>query len=78
MAGEHIVNYMRWVCHWRGLGNHMDPDEKLPEYYGRYILPATVKPNIDRIKSWVQQKKFLGKYEKCEKCENMKIGKIIF
>ena len=31
MAGEHIVNYMRWVCHWRGLGNHMDPDEKLPE-----------------------------------------------
>ena len=31
MAGEHIVNYMRWVCHWRGLGNHMDPGEKLPE-----------------------------------------------
>ena len=19
-AGEHMVNYMRWVCHWRGLG----------------------------------------------------------
>jgi len=37
------------------------PDEKLPEYYGNYILPATVKPNIDRIKAWVQQKKFLGK-----------------
>ena len=18
-AGEHMVNYMRWVCHWRGL-----------------------------------------------------------
>ena len=31
MAGEHIVNYMRWVCHWRGLGNHMDPGEDLPE-----------------------------------------------
>ena len=30
MAGEHIVNYMRWVCHWRGLGNHMDPEEELP------------------------------------------------
>ena len=30
MAGEHIVNYMRWVCHWRGLGNHMDPGEELP------------------------------------------------
>jgi peroxiredoxin len=22
---------MRWVCHWRGLGNHMDPGEELPE-----------------------------------------------
>ena len=31
LAGEHIINYMRWVCHWRGLGNHMDPGEKLPE-----------------------------------------------
>ena len=31
LAGEHIVNYMRWVCHWRGLGNHMDPGEELPE-----------------------------------------------
>ena len=37
------------------------PDEKLPEYYAQYILPATAKPNIDRIKSWVQQKKFAGK-----------------
>ena len=31
MAGEHIINYMKWVCHWRGLGNHMNPDEELPE-----------------------------------------------
>jgi len=31
LAGEHIINYMRWVCHWRGLGNHMDPGESLPE-----------------------------------------------
>ena len=30
LAGKHIVNYMRWVCHWRGLGNHMDPGEELP------------------------------------------------
>ena len=22
LAGEHIINYMKWVCHWRGLGNH--------------------------------------------------------
>ena len=31
LAGEHIVNYMRWVCHWRRLGNHMDPGEELPQ-----------------------------------------------
>jgi alkanesulfonate monooxygenase SsuD/methylene tetrahydromethanopterin reductase-like flavin-dependent oxidoreductase (luciferase family) len=31
LAGEHIINYMKWVCHWRGLGNHMDPGEELPE-----------------------------------------------
>ena len=31
LAGEHIVNYMRWVCHWRGLGNHMDPGEELSQ-----------------------------------------------
>ena len=31
LAGEYIINYMRWVCHWRGLGNHMDPGENLPE-----------------------------------------------
>jgi hypothetical protein len=18
LAGEHIINYMKWVCHWRG------------------------------------------------------------
>jgi alkanesulfonate monooxygenase SsuD/methylene tetrahydromethanopterin reductase-like flavin-dependent oxidoreductase (luciferase family) len=31
IAGEQIVNYMRWVCHFRGLGNHMDPGEELPK-----------------------------------------------
>ena len=31
LAGEHIVNYMRWVCHWRGLGTHMNPGEELPK-----------------------------------------------
>jgi len=30
-AGEAMVRYMRWVCHWRGLGTHMDPGEKLPK-----------------------------------------------
>tara|TARA_Y100000817_G_C16699448_1_gene474144 strand:- start:187 stop:822 length:636 start_codon:yes stop_codon:yes gene_type:complete len=30
-AGEQMVNYMRWVCHWRGLGTHMNPEEELPK-----------------------------------------------
>ena len=37
------------------------PEEKLPEDWSRFILPATVKPNIYRIKSWVKEKKFAGK-----------------
>ena len=38
LAGEHILNYMRWVCHWRGLGNHMDPGEELPVTKGKLDL----------------------------------------
>ena len=38
LAGEQMVNYMRWVCHWRGLGNHMDPDEELPQTKGKLDL----------------------------------------
>ena len=30
-AGEQMVNYMRWVCHWRGLGTHMNPGEEPPK-----------------------------------------------
>jgi len=30
-GGDGILSYLRWVCHWRGLGNHMDPGEELPE-----------------------------------------------
>jgi alkanesulfonate monooxygenase SsuD/methylene tetrahydromethanopterin reductase-like flavin-dependent oxidoreductase (luciferase family) len=37
-AGEHMVNYMKWVCHWRGLGNHMDPGEELPVTKGKLDL----------------------------------------
>jgi len=37
-AGEQMVNYMRWVCHWRGLGNHMDPGEELPVTKGKLDL----------------------------------------
>ena len=38
LAGEHMVNYMKWVCHWRGLGNHMDPGEELPVTKGKLDL----------------------------------------
>jgi alkanesulfonate monooxygenase SsuD/methylene tetrahydromethanopterin reductase-like flavin-dependent oxidoreductase (luciferase family) len=38
LAGEYMVNYMKWVCHWRGLGNHMDPDETLPVTKGKTDL----------------------------------------
>ena len=31
LAGKQMVDYMRWVCHWRGLGSHMDPGEELPK-----------------------------------------------
>ena len=67
MAGEHIVNYMRWVCHWRGLGNHMDPDEKLPEtknkldllnyefLHGRNLLFGTPDYVVSKIKELQQE-----------------------
>jgi len=38
LAGEQMVDYMRWVCHWRGLGNHMDPGEELPQTKGKLDL----------------------------------------
>jgi len=38
LAGEQMVNYMKWVCHWRGLGNHMDPGEELPVTKGKLDL----------------------------------------
>ena len=38
MAGEGILTYLRWIAHWRGLGNHMDPGEELPETPGKLDL----------------------------------------
>jgi len=61
-AGQHMVNYMKWVCHWRGLGNHMDPGEELPVTKGkldllsydflhkRNMLVGTPEYVIDKIK----------------------------
>ena len=61
-AGEHMVNYMRWVCHWRGLGIYMNPGEELPEtdnkldllsydfLHNRNMLFGTPEYVIDKIK----------------------------
>ena len=38
LAGGGILDYLRWVCHWRGLGNHTYPGEELPETPGKLDL----------------------------------------
>jgi len=38
LAGEAMLDYLRWVCHWRGLGNHTYPGEQLPETPGKLDL----------------------------------------
>lgn len=38
LAGEAMLDYLRWVCHWRGLGNHTYPGEELPETAGKLDL----------------------------------------
>jgi len=34
-GGDGILKYLRWICHWRGLGNHLDPGEELPDTPGK-------------------------------------------
>ena len=38
LAAEGILTYIRWIAHWRGLGNHMNPGEELPETPGKLDL----------------------------------------
>ena len=38
LGADGILDYMRWVCHWRGLGNHMQAGERLPETAGKLDL----------------------------------------
>ena len=38
LAGQGIIKYLSWIAHWRGLGNHMDPGEVLPETPGKLDL----------------------------------------
>ena len=46
LAAEGIITYLSWIAHWRGLGNHMDPGEELPQTPGKldlltYEFPAS-------------------------------------
>jgi len=62
LAGKQMVDYMRWVCHWRGLGSHMDPGEELPKtehkldllsyefLHKRNMLFGTPEYVVDKIK----------------------------
>jgi alkanesulfonate monooxygenase SsuD/methylene tetrahydromethanopterin reductase-like flavin-dependent oxidoreductase (luciferase family) len=38
LAGDGIVDYLRWVCHWRGLENHRHAGEDLPKTAGKLDL----------------------------------------
>jgi alkanesulfonate monooxygenase SsuD/methylene tetrahydromethanopterin reductase-like flavin-dependent oxidoreductase (luciferase family) len=38
LGGEGIVDYLRWVCHWRGLDNHRHLGEDLPKTPGKLDL----------------------------------------
>lgn len=38
LAAEGIITYLSWIAHWRGLGNHMDPGEELPQTPGKLDL----------------------------------------
>jgi alkanesulfonate monooxygenase SsuD/methylene tetrahydromethanopterin reductase-like flavin-dependent oxidoreductase (luciferase family) len=38
LAGDGVLDYLRWVCHWRGLGNHRHVGEELPETAGKLDL----------------------------------------
>ena len=38
LAGEGILTYLRWIAHWRGLGNHAEPGEELPKTPGKLDL----------------------------------------
>lgn len=38
LAGDGMLDYLKWVCHYRGLGNHTYPGETLPETDGKLDL----------------------------------------
>jgi len=38
LGGPGMLTYLEWVCHFRGLGNHMFPGEELPDTAGKLDL----------------------------------------
>ncbi len=67
LGGEHMVRYMEWVCHFRGLGNHRFPGEELPEtknkldlltydwLHPRNMLFGTAEYVIEKIEEMVSK-----------------------
>ena len=37
-AAEGLITYLRWIAHWRGLGNHLNPGETIPKTPGKLDL----------------------------------------
>ena len=38
LGAEGLFTYLKWIAHWRGLGNHLNPGEELPETPGKLDL----------------------------------------
>lgn len=38
LGAEGLLTYLRWIAHWRGLGNHLNPGEELPKTPGKLDL----------------------------------------
>jgi hypothetical protein len=60
------LDYLRWVCHWRGLRNHLHPGEGLPNTNGK----------LDSLNyEWLHPRNLLFETPDyvCEKFEELKI-----
>ena len=72
LAGKQMVNYMRWVCHWRGLGSHMDPGEELPKTEHKLDLVIVMNSFINVICFLERQNYVIEKIEELKSELNLK------
>jgi alkanesulfonate monooxygenase SsuD/methylene tetrahydromethanopterin reductase-like flavin-dependent oxidoreductase (luciferase family) len=57
-AGQAVVNLYQYVCHWRGLGNLLDPGEELPP--GGKLDPSTPGGKLDALTyDWLHPRNLL-------------------